>query len=82
MVIRLFSLITLMLFVSTGCRKELHELSMAKTPYIGNELRIDGYYYSNLTLANDIGVGLCRRKRVAGYYVDKVAAFSKQTRHR
>lgn len=31
----------------TGCDTKLQHLSMKKTPYSGNELRIDGYYYSN-----------------------------------
>jgi len=31
----------------TGCDTRLRNLTMKKTPYFGNELRIDGYYYSN-----------------------------------
>lgn len=47
-----------MLFSCASCDKELHELSMSKTPYTGDELRIDGYYYSSLTSANDIGIAV------------------------
>ena len=39
-----------------GCSKKLYDLTMSKSPYLGNELKIDGYYYSNQTLANDVGV--------------------------
>jgi hypothetical protein len=31
---------------------------MTKTPYSGDELRIDGYYYSNIRPANYIGVAI------------------------
>lgn len=64
MVTRLFSLIAIVLFSSASCKKELHELSMTKTPYIGNELRIDGFYYSNLTSADDIGLAVFYRNGV------------------
>ena len=37
----------------TGCDTRLHELTMRKTPYYGNELRIDGYYYSNMDEYNN-----------------------------
>jgi len=30
----------------TGCDTKLRYLTMTKTPYFGDELRIDGYYYS------------------------------------
>jgi hypothetical protein len=49
---RLFLLITIVIFTNASCEKELHELSMAKIPYTGNELRIDGYYYSNQVYNN------------------------------
>ena len=62
MVIRFYLFMAVMLLGS--CEKELHELSMAKTPYIGDELRIDGYYYSDLTTANDIGIAVFYRNGV------------------
>lgn len=64
MVIRLFSLITIMLFTSASCKKELHKLSLPKTPYTGNELRIDGYYYSNQVYNNYNGVAVFYRDGV------------------
>ena len=64
MVIRLFSFIAIILLISASCEKELHKLSIAKTPYTGNELRIDGYYYSNQTTANDIGLAVFYRDGV------------------
>jgi hypothetical protein len=64
MVIKLFPIVAVMLFSCASCEKELHKLSMAKTPYTGNELRIDGYYYSNLTSADDIGVAVFYRDGV------------------
>lgn len=58
-------LVVLMFFAMNllfcSCEKERQELSMAKTPYTSNELRIDGYYYSNLTSADDIGVAVFYR---------------------
>jgi hypothetical protein len=59
MLIRFFTIISILLFVS--CEKELHDLSMDKNPYTGDELRIVGYYYTNLTSANDIGVAVFYR---------------------
>ncbi len=40
----------LLLFTSlilTACEQKLHDLSMSRMPYVGNELRTDGYYYSS-----------------------------------
>jgi hypothetical protein len=31
---------------------------MKKTPYLGDELRVDGYYYSNPRYANVIGIAV------------------------
>jgi hypothetical protein len=64
MVIKLFSIVAVMLFSCASCEKELHELSMAKTPYTGDELRIDGYYYSNQTTADDINLAVFYRDGV------------------
>ena len=46
MVKRIYLLIIVVLL--TGCYTTLNELTMQKTPYLGNELRIDGYYYSDI----------------------------------
>jgi hypothetical protein len=59
MIIRFFTVISILLF--TSCEKELYDLSLDKNPYRGDELRIDGYYYSNLTSAIDIGVAVFYR---------------------
>ena len=59
-----FSLITVMLLTSASCKKELHKLSMAKTPYTGNELKMDGYYYSNPYPGNVIGIAVLYRNGV------------------
>lgn len=62
--VKLFSFLTVILFLCISCEKELHKLNMTKTPYTGNELRIDGYYYSNLTSADDIGLAVFYRNGV------------------
>lgn len=64
MVKRFLTLVTIILFVSASCEKELHKLSMAKTPYIGNELRIDGYYYSNQVFTDYNGIAVFYRDGV------------------
>lgn len=56
MTIRYLLIISILLFIS--CEKELHNLSMYKSAYAGDELRIDGYYYSNTTSANDVGIAV------------------------
>jgi len=56
---KIFTVILVLLLIS--CEKERQDLSMDKIPYTGDELRIDGYYYSNLTLADDIGVAVFYR---------------------
>jgi hypothetical protein len=46
-----------MIFSAYSCKKELmkdEELTIVKSPYEGNQLRIDGYYYSVNKFANDI----------------------------
>ena len=45
MVKKIYLLIGIILL--TGCDTRLRELTMKKTPYFGDELRIDGYYYSD-----------------------------------
>ena len=64
MVIKLYSIIAVMLLSCASCEKELHEFSLSKTPYTGDELRIDGYYYSNLTSADDIAIAVFYRDGV------------------
>lgn len=64
MVIKLFSIVAVMLFSCASCEKELHELSLSKTPYTGDELRIDGYYYSNQVYNNYRGVAVFYRDGV------------------
>ena len=59
MVKRILIFITIVLFGS--CSKKLFELAMAKTPYTGSELRIDGYYYSDLTLERYINIAIFYR---------------------
>ena len=46
MVKKIFLYITTIVFLSS-CSRKLTELILNKTTYIGNELRIDGYYYSD-----------------------------------
>lgn len=64
MVIKLFSIVAVMLFSCVSCEKELHKLSMTKAPYTGTELRIDGYYYSNLVFTDRIGIAIFYRDGV------------------
>lgn len=64
MVTRLFSLIAIVLFSNASCKKELHELSLTKIPYTGDELRIDGYYYSNQVFTDYNGIALFYRDGV------------------
>lgn len=42
----------------TACEKELHDLSMSRMPYVGNELRTDGYYYSDISDDDEPTAGL------------------------
>ena len=48
MVRKIYLLIGIILL--TSCDTKLRHLEMSKTPYLGDELRIDGYYYSNSAL--------------------------------
>lgn len=64
MVIRLYTFFALILLSCASCEKDREELSLLKTAYSGNELRIDGYYYSNPTPADDIGVAVFYRDGV------------------
>ncbi|MBT3208441.1 MAG: hypothetical protein HN704_10265 [Bacteroidetes bacterium] len=68
MVKRIYLLLVVLLIV--GCSKKLFDLTMSKTPYTGDELRIDGYYLSNSTSENNLCVavfyrdGFCIHTRV------------------
>lgn len=62
MVIR-FSFLAALILLG-GCDTDLRELTMSKEFYLGDDLRIDGYYYSNLTSANDIGIAVLYRDGV------------------
>lgn len=65
MAIRLLSYLSFfLLLTASSCDKELQELMMSKTPYNGNELRIDGYYYSDEVDASDYGVAVFYRDGV------------------
>jgi hypothetical protein len=47
-----------MIFSASSCKKVLmkdEELTIVKSPYEGNQLRLDGYYYSVNEFTNDIG---------------------------
>jgi hypothetical protein len=59
-----FFLLIIALFLLTGCDTKLRDLTMKRIPYLGDELRIDGYYYSNPN--PDVGYGI----GVAVFYRD------------
>lgn len=61
MVISFFLVVAVMLFSCASCEKELHKLSLVKTPYTGDELRIDGYYYSNQVFTDYNGIAIFYR---------------------
>ena len=50
--------ILIAVFLLTGCYTTLHDLTMTKTPYFGDEVRVDGYYYSTIRQGNYIGVAV------------------------
>jgi hypothetical protein len=53
------------LFSSNSCDKETlqdDELTLNKMPFTGNQLRIDGYYYSIDSQSNTIKAGLAPYK--------------------
>lgn len=63
--------IAVLLLSCACCEKEFHKLRMPKTPYTGNELRIDGYYYSNKTKDNNIGIALFYRDGVCMHLFER-----------
>lgn len=54
--------------IITSCSKRLDELMMNKSPYTGNELRIDGYYMSSPNSSMYVGVGIFYRDRVCIHF--------------
>ena len=44
--------------VLTACEQKLHDLTMSRMPYVGNELRTDGYYYSTIPEYSDPTIGV------------------------
>lgn len=64
--------IIIALTILFGCRKELYQLSMSRVPYTGNELKINGYYYSNLTSSNDIGLAMFYRNGVCMFMYTRI----------
>lgn len=61
MVRKFYLFVAVILFMSGSCEKKLHELSLSKTSYTGDELRIDGYYYSNIVFTDRIGIAIFYR---------------------
>ena len=57
-----------MVLLMGGCDKELHELNMSKTPYTGNELRIDGYYYSKASNSSLSGIAVFYRDGLCMFF--------------
>ena len=64
MVKRIYFLIAIVILSSCFFDTKLHDLTMKKTPYFGDELRIDGYYHSNPVLNDERYIG------VAVFYKD------------
>ena len=42
----------------TACEQKLRDLTMSRMPYVGNELRTDGYYYSTIPDYSDPTIGV------------------------
>lgn len=57
--VRIF-LVSIM-FLVLSCEKKLYDLGMEKIPYDGNELKINGYYYSTPDSNGDIGLAVFYR---------------------
>lgn len=60
----LLNLTFLSILAASSCNKNLEDLMMNKTPYIGSELRIDGYYYSDDVEITDYGLAVFYRDGV------------------
>ncbi len=64
-------LILITLILLTSCNTGLINLTIKKIPYLGDELRIDGYYYSDLDFNNNLSAavfykdGFCIHTRIA-----------------
>ncbi len=54
-----------------GCEKQFHNLKLKRVPYTGNELRIDGYYYSEEDNNGDHSIAVFFRNGICIYtYTD------------
>ena len=56
--------IVLISILFSSCEKKLYNLSMSRIPYTGNELKIDGYYYSNQSWTNGVILAVFYRNGV------------------
>ena len=54
--LRTYLFVLILLFFA--CSKKMDKSMMEKNTYTGNELRIDGYYYSDVSNINDIGIAI------------------------
>jgi hypothetical protein len=65
MVKNFFLFTTILLLAS--CKVAFNDLTMVRIPYDGNELRIDGYYYSNPDSEKRVGIAVFYRNGVCMY---------------
>ena len=69
MAIRLLLFLSIFIVLtSSSCNEEFQELMMSRTPYVGDEIRIDGYYYSNLSSNDLVGLGVFYRDGVCLHF--------------
>ena len=72
MAIRLLLFLSIFIVLtSSSCNEEFQELMMSRTPYNGDELRIDGYYYSDATSSDLVGLGVFYRDGVCIHFLFK-----------
>jgi len=62
-----YTLICMLIFISTSCEKTIDNFTFLIKPYNGNELRLDGYYYKSYVNNYDtiVGVGFLYKNGVA-----------------
>jgi len=62
-----YTLICMLIFISTSCEETIDNFTFPIKPYNGNELRLDGYYYNSYVNDYDtlIGVGFLYKNGVA-----------------
>ncbi len=53
-----YTLICMLIFISTSCERTIDNFTFQIKPYNGNELRLDGYYYNTHKHATDTGIGV------------------------